>query len=287
MSRAWEHYEPIPTNSVLVHRDGRREEIPLEPPREGELVVRVQGTTTDIPGNRGAVVEIVAVQEKDDLVLGDRLWIFDRASCGHCETCRRGHGTNCPDYQRTFLPHLDVDFLVVPSWIAKRASVRLPVALSTDAGVALGAHAWVLRALRLHAPQNPLRILVLGGGASTAFLGAFLETRWPDARRILRSDATAPGFHAVSRDRDVLLEALEQPADLVLCLEDVAAEDLLGLVCPGVSVVLAGTGAISMSGGLADLEATIASSRGGTPRDLEAYRKQFAAFSERWDSLAR
>jgi hypothetical protein len=285
MSRAWEHYEPIPSTTFLVHRDGRREEIPLEPPREGELVVRVHGATPSEAGNRGAVVEIVAVQEKDELVLGDRLWLFDRASCGHCETCRRGHGPSCPDYRRTFLPHLDVDHMVVPSWIAKRASVRLPVALSTEAALGMGAHAWVLRALRLHAPTNPLRILVLGGGASTRFLGALLETRWPDARRILRSDKAAPGFHAVSLDRDVLLGALEQPADLVLCLEDVAADDLLGLVCPGVCVVLAGEGELSMSGSLADLEATVAASRGGTPRDIEAFRKQFGAFSERWDSL--
>ena len=285
MSRAWEHYEPIPSTSVLVHRDGRRETIPLEPPREGELVVRVQGTSDAESGNRGAVVEIVAVQEKDELVLGDRLWLFDRASCGHCETCRRGHGTSCPDYLRTFLPHLDVDHMVVPSWIAKRASVRLPVALSTKAAVALGAHAWVLRALRLHAPSNPLRILVLGGGANGRFLGAFLETRWPDARRILRSSTAAPGFHAVSLDRETLLAALDQPADLVLCLEQAAAEDLLGLVCPGVRVVLAGEGGLAMSGSLAELEATVAASRGGTPRDLEAFRKQFGAFSERWDSL--
>lgn len=286
MRRAWEHYESIPSTTVLVHRDGRREEIPLEEPRDGELVVRVHGTSESESGNRGAVVEIVAVQEKDEFVLGDRLWVFDRASCGHCETCRRGHGTSCPDHVRTFLPNLDVEHMIVPSWIAKRASVRLPVALSTDAAIALGAHAWVLRALRLHAPSNPLRILVLGGGASTRFLGAFLETRWPDARRILRSDTTAPGFHAVSLDREVLTAALEEPADLVLCLEDVNAGDLLGLVCPGVCVVLAGTGALSMSGNLADLEATVAASRGGMPRDIDAFRKQFAAFSERWDTLA-
>lgn len=286
MSRAWEHYEPIPTSTFLLHADGRREVVPLDPPRDGELVVHVCGTSSRERGNRGAVVEILAVQEKDELVLGDRLWIFDRASCGHCEICRRGHGTLCPDFSRTFLPQLDTEHLVVPSWIAKRASVRLPTTLSTAAAVELGAHAWILRALRQHAPSNPLRILVVGGKAHARFVGAFLETRWPDARRVLWADGTAPGFHVVSTDRECLSEALQQPADLVLCLEPITGPELLEMVCPGVRVVLAGAGALSMSGSLGDLEATLASSRGGTPKDMEANRKHFAAFSERWDSLS-
>lgn len=286
MSRAWEHYEPIPTTTFLLHADGRREEVPLDPPRDGELVVYVHATSSLERGNRGAVVEILAVQEKDELVLGDRLWIFDRASCGHCETCRRGHGTLCLDFTRTFLPQLGTEHLVVPSWIAKRASVRLPTTLSTAAAVELGAHAWLLRALRQHAPTNPLRILVVGGSAQARFVGAFLETRWPDARRVLWAEGTAPGFHVVSSDRQQISEGLQQPADLVLCLDPISGRDLLELVCPGVCVVMAGAGAVTMSASLDDLEATLASSRGGTPKDMEAYRKHFAAFSERWDSVS-
>lgn len=286
MSRAWEHYEPIPTTTFLLQADGAREPLALEAPRDGELVVTVCAAHALDQGCRGAVVEVVAVQEKDELVLGDRLWLFDRASCGHCEICRRGHGTCCPDFSRAFLPRLDTVHLVVPSWIARRARVRLPVTVSTAAAVALGANAWILRALRQHAPKNPLRILVVGGEAQASFVGAFLETIWPDARRVLWADRIAAGFHAASTDLAGLREALQQPADLVLCLRPILGPELLGMVCPGVSVVLAGEGVLSMSESLGDLEATVASSRGGTPGDLESFRKHFAAFSERWDSLA-
>lgn len=284
MRRAWEHYEPIPSTTALVRPDGERAVIPLEEPRDGELVVRVLGISHADRGGRGAVVEIVAVQEKDPLVLGDRLWLFDRASCGHCEICRRGHGTSCPDYLRSFLPLLDVEHLVVPSWIAKRGSVRLPEAASTSGALALGSHAWILRALRLHAPGNPLRVLVLGGGEDAAFLGALLETRWPDARRVLRSPAPAPGYHGVALDPEALLEGLGQGADLVVCLEEFLASELSGLVAPGVHVVQAGEGSLVGAEGLSELEATVASSRGAQPVDLEAFRRQFAAFCERWDS---
>jgi len=284
MSRAWEHYEPIPTVSRRRLQDGSVAVVPLADPRDGELVVRVvapAGASDRVFA--GAVVEVVAVQEKDELVLGDRLWVFDRAPCGHCETCRRDHGTMCPDANRVLVPGFDVDVAILPAWIARRGRVRLPVALSDAAAAAMGEHAWILRALHLHAPANPLRILVVGDGAASEFAGIFLETRWPDARRIRWGAGGADGFHASESAPDRILAELEHPADLVLCLRDVAGSELAGLVAAGARVVLAGGATLRDGSALWGREAVVAASTGAVPDDLEGFRKQFAAFSARWD----
>lgn len=284
MSRAWEHYEPIPTSSRRRLPDGGFETVPLAAPRDGELVVRVAAAAgAGERGFAGAVVEVVAVQEKDELVLGDRLWVFDRAPCGHCETCRRDHAPLCPDASRVLVPGFDVDVVVLPAWIARRGRVRLPVALSDAAAAAMGDHAGILRALRLHAPSNPLRILVVGDGEASEFAGIFLETRWPDARRVRWGAGASDGYHASESGTGPILVALEHPADLVLCLRDVVGSELAELVAPGAVVLLVGGSMLRDGSDLWRRESTVAASTGAVPDDLEAFRKQFAAFSERWD----
>jgi|GEM_PF-6183626 len=285
MSREWIHIEPIPETSRVVRDDGTESVEALRAPRDGELVVRVlrkwKGTGLS---PEGAIVEIVAVQETDELVVGDRLAVFDRASCGHCETCRRDHASLCPDAARILIPSFDAEFLVVPAWIARRGRVRLPQALSNGAAAVLGEYAWLLRALRLHAMANPLRILVFGEGGCIPFLGAFLEARWPDARRVLWSGRSAIGFHAEVSSKDAVLAALEEPADLVLALAAVDGDDLATILAPGGRILLAGGAAMRNPDSLWRREAVVASSEGAVSGDMDAWRKSFEAFSERWDA---
>jgi len=288
MSRTWEHLEPIPRETRVTAPDGTESVEPLREPREGELVVRILATVASadvvIPG---AVVEVVAVQEKDELVVGDRLWIFDRAPCGHCEICRRGFSANCPDAARVLIPSFASEFLVVPAWIARRGRVRLPMALSDASASELGSGAWILRALHLHACANPLRILVVADGPSAQLAGILIETRWPDARRVLCSETSAEGYHRSSIDPTEILAGLEHPADLVLCLRSVQDERIRPLIGPGARILLAGGASLETSESLWSTEAMVGSSVGAVPSDLEDYRKYFAAFSMRWDALGR
>lgn len=288
MSGEWIRIDSIPGTTTVRREDGTESVEPLRDPRDGELVVRVLRpwkSSGCAPG--GAVVEVVAAQEHDELVVGDRLVAFDRASCGMCETCRRGHASLCPDAARIFVPSFEAGYIVLPSWIARRGRVRLPQTLSDDAASLLGRNAWLLRALRLHGVDNPLRILVLGCGDSEMFLGALLESVWPDARRVLRGDHPVEGFHAVETTVDRLRDALGEPADLVLTLVDVDGRELQPLVAPGGRIVLAGTAKLGNPEALWLREAATVSSQGAVSGDMEAWRRFFEAFSSRWDGAGQ
>lgn len=285
MSGEWIRIDSIPGSTTVRREDGTESVEPLRDPRDGELVVRVRRSWKDSKRSpAGAVVEIVAAQEHDELVVGDRLVAFDRASCGMCETCRRGHAPLCPDAGRVLVPSYDADHLVLPSWIARRGRVRLPQALSDEAAFVLGRNAWLLRASRLHGVANPLRILVLGRDDAVPFLGSFLETVWPDARRVLRGDRSVDGFHAVEAIEDRLRDALGEPADLILSLVDVDGDELRSLVAPGGRIVLAGTATLGNPEALWRREAVVVSSRGAVAGDMEAWRRCFEAFSSRWET---
>lgn len=286
MSRAWLHHEPLPLTTRVSAPDGTESVEQMRQARDGEVVVRVDRRWDACGlGPDGAVVEVLAAQEKDELVPGDRLAVFASAPCGHCETCRRGHAPLCLDAARVLVPSFRCDHLVLPAWIARRGRVRLPVALSDGAAAALGARAWVLRALRRIAPDNPLRILVLSSGAEAEFLGRLLETRWPDARRVLLGSARAEGFHAAAPDAPSALGALEFPADFVLALHDLDGAELSSVVAPGARVALARGAALSTPGALWDREVLAASATSAVGEDMEAWRRWFPAFSERWGDL--
>jgi hypothetical protein len=286
MKRAWLHHEPIPLATRVWAPDGTESVEPLRQARDGELVVRVERRWDARGlGPDGAVVEVLAAQEKDELVPGDRLAVFASAPCGHCETCRRGHATLCLDSARVLVPSFRCQYLVLPAWIARRGRVRLPVTLSDGAAAAMGARAWVLRALRRLAPDNPLRILVLANGSEAEFLGRLLETRWPDARRVLLGSAGVEGFHASAPDPHSALAALEFPADFVLALRDLDGAELSPVVAPGARLALARGAALTTPGALWDREVLAASATSAVVEDMEAWRRWFPAFSERWGDL--
>jgi len=285
MSRAWLHHEPIPAATRVRTADGTESVEPLREARDGELVVRVD-RAWDAAGRGpdGAVVEVLAAQEKDELVPGDRLAVFASAPCGHCETCRRGHAPLCLDAARVLVPSFRSQYLVLPAWIARRGRVRLPTALSDSAAAALGERSWMLRALRRIAPDNPLRILVLADASESGFLGRLLETRWPDARRVLLGSGEAEGFHAVVPDAASALSALEFPADFVLALRDLDGVGLASVVAPGARVALARGAVLRTPEALWSREVLVASASSAVPEDMEGWRRWFPAFSERWGS---
>ena len=285
MSGEWIRLDSIPGTTRFRREDGTESVEPLRDPRDGELVVRVLRSWKGWGRSpAGAVVEVVAAQEHDELVVGDRLAVFDRASCGMCETCRRGHAPLCPDAERVLVPSFDADYLVLPPWIARRGRVRLPQVVSDDAAFALGRNVWLLRALRLHDVTNPLRILVLGRGDAVPFLGAFLESVWPDARRVLRGDHPVDGFHAAEATADSLRDALGDPADLVLSLENADGDAIRGLFAPGGRLVLAGAATLANPDALWLREVATVSSQGAVAADLEFWRRCFEGFSSRWEN---
>lgn len=281
----WIHLGEIPVTARILNDDGTESVEPLRSPREGEIVVKVLRSWIGLTGS-GAVGEVVVAHERDELVVGDRLLLSDRAPCGHCETCRRGHPTMCPDAARALIPSFRRDLVLVPSWIARRGRVRLPFALSDEAATALGENAWILRGLRRVETSNPLRILVAGDDRPAVFLGALLETCWPDARRVLWGGGARAGYHAVVSSNEQALEALSQPADLILVLRATAGAQLGGVAASGARMVLFGDAELLEPGSLWRREITVFGSTGGVSSDIEAWRKHFEAFSQRWNGLS-
>lgn len=289
MSEDWIHIGDMPTSTRVLGEDGTESVVSLREPVEGEVVARVLESWPEAgESTPGAVVEVVVVHEKDELVLGDRLLVFDRAPCGHCESCRRGHGTLCPDFARSRVGSFRTDLLVLPAWIARRARVRLSRDVSDAAAVALGRHAWLLRGLRRIDAVNPLRMLVVGDDRSAAFLGAFLEVRWPDARRILWGRGSAAGFHAVVPTIDDAQAAsfAEQPFDLVIALRSIDGRRIASMMAPGCRILLASHAAIQEPDALWPLEAQVQSVHGATASDVDSWKKVLDAFSARWDTLS-
>ena len=288
MNEGWIHLGEMPSHSRVQREDGTESVEELRPPREGEVVARVLRDWADDRGS-GAVVEVVVAHERDELVVGDRLLLFDRAACGHCEICRRGHPTLCPDATRAVVPSFRRDLLVVPSWIVRRGRVRLPAALSDDAAAEIGRHSWILRGLRRMETPNPLRILVVGDGHPAAFLGVWLETSMPDARRVLWGRGAQAGYHVVGEGVEHVLEALSQPADIVLALRAEVFEHIDTFAAPGARVIvfdgLAEERGIDIAG-LCRREISVVASRGGVAADIEAWRRCFESFSQRWSGFA-
>lgn len=289
MREDWIHIGDMPTSARILAEDGTESVEPLREPVEGEVVVRVLESWPEAgESTPGAVVEVVVVHEKDELVLGDRLLVFDRAPCGHCETCRRGHGTLCPDFARSRVGSFRSDLLVLPAWIARRARVRLTRNVSDAAAVALGRHSWILRGLRRIDAVNPLRMLVVGDDLPAAFLGAFLEVRWPDARRILWGRGGTAGFHAVVPmiDDAQATAFAEQPFDLVIALRSFDGRRIASMMAPGCRIVLASQAVVVETDALWPLEAQIQSVHGSVPSDVDSWKKVLEAFSARWETLS-
>lgn len=285
MSGEWIHLGEMPLSARVRGEDGTESVEALRHPRDGEIVARVLRDWTGDRGS-GAVVEVVAAHERDELVVGDRLLLSDRAPCGHCEICRRGHHTLCPDASRVVVPSFRRDLVLVPAWIARRGRVRLPAALSDDAAAAIGQHSWILRGLRRSDAPNPLRILVVGDDRPAAFLGAWLETCLPDARRVLWGRGAAAGYHAVSETLERTQDASLQPVDLILALRTDALACVESVAAPGCRVVLFDDVQRIDGGEMCRREISMVASRGAVAADIDSWRRYFEAFSQRWSGFA-
>lgn len=284
MSGEWCHLGEMPTEARILGDGGEPIVEALRGPRAGELVVRVLAAWSECWNHApaGGVVEVIAAQDTDELVPGDRLLVFDRAPCGHCETCRRGHGTHCPDAERILVPSFRRDLMILPAWIARRGRVRLPQRLSDAAALQLGMHSWILRGLKSMLDANPLRILVIGEGESADMAGLLLEIRWPDSRRVLLGRSRGVGYHAVVDTEASALDALGQPADLVVALASNGLSRML--VAAGAKILVLEGAKLADALDLWALEVTVQGSRGALPADVDAWRKYFEPFSERWES---
>jgi hypothetical protein len=122
----------------------------------------------------------------------------------------------------------------------------------------------------------------LADGFDAAFLGRLLETRWPDARRVLFGATPAEGFHAAAGEVSAALDALEFPADFVLAAHDLDGASIASLVAPGARVSLARGAQVRTPDALWSREVLVASATSAVPEDLESWRRWFPAFSERW-----
>lgn len=283
MSREWVQKEILPAATRLRATGG--DSAPLPEAGDGEMVVRNLVDFRNHHGWRGAVSEVVRIQDREELVVGDRILVFDRAPCGQCERCRRGQATLCADVARVFECGFDRDFSVLPSWIARRGRVRLPVLLGDGAASELGRVSAIVRAMGHLAPDNPLRILVVGRIDLRA-IGILLETRWPDARRVVWGGGGAEGCHGVFEDSGDVLEELGEPADFALVLEDIRGEELAPLVCPGCVVALLHQARILEPSPLWAQECVLAASVGAVPTDIENWRRWFPALAPRLEEIS-
>ncbi|MDQ7818949.1 MAG: alcohol dehydrogenase catalytic domain-containing protein [Armatimonadota bacterium] len=176
--------ETLPaTTRAVVYRgpsDLRVEEVPLQPPQAGELLVRVRacglcpGEVMDwymarkaplVPGHEVVAEVVRAGAGAEAFAPGDRVFVHHHAPCLACRACRRGDYVHCPTFRRTRLvPGGLAEYALVPAEIV-RADVRaLPPALSDEAATFVEPLACAVKACRRAGLGPGDRVVVIGLG---------------------------------------------------------------------------------------------------------------------------
>jgi len=112
--------------------------------------------------------EVVEVGEGVDRVkVGDRVFVSHHVPCGNCRYCLAGHETVCDTLRTTnFDPGGFAEFVRVPSINVKHGVFTLPDEVSDDEGVFVEPLACVVRGQRLANFRPGGTVLVIGSGVA-------------------------------------------------------------------------------------------------------------------------
>ena len=98
---------------------------------------------------------------------GERVCVTHHVPCNRCALCLRGDHTACEMLKHTnFDPGGFAEFIRLPAVNVERGTLRLPDAVSDDAGVFIEPLGCVLRGWRRFRMTPGLSVLVVGSGAS-------------------------------------------------------------------------------------------------------------------------
>ena len=98
---------------------------------------------------------------------GERVCVTHHVPCNRCALCLRGDHTACEMLKRTnFDPGGFAEFIRLPAVNVERGTLRLPDAVSDDAGVFIEPLGCVLRGWRRFRMTPGLSVLVVGSGTS-------------------------------------------------------------------------------------------------------------------------
>lgn len=243
---------PTATRAVVFHRsdDLRLEQLPLRPPADGEMLVRIRACGL-CPGEamgwymarkapltlgHEPVGEVVLVGDgAAGFVPGDRVFIHHHAPCLVCRACRRGDHVHCATWRRSHLiPGGVSEFALVPAEIVRGDTLRVPSGLSDEAATFIEPLACVVKSLQRAGLRAGDRVLVIGLGVM-GMLHLLLARRL-GAEMVIGAD----------RVPSRLLRAQEAGADAVV---DVTQQDLRDAVLArtggaGADVVIVGPGTV-------------------------------------------
>jgi L-iditol 2-dehydrogenase len=218
--------------SVQVVAIGRFEfrEMPVQPPRENDVLIRVEVTglcRTDLKivrvGHRDLVLPRVPGEEVVGTVAavgwgvrrlkpGDRVYVYPGVWCGQCPACRAGAENLCRGMQIMGF-HRDGGFgphVTVPA----QSVIPLPAGLAFDEAVLAEPLSCVLNALELGRLQAGEHIGIWGAGPAGTLLA-----------RAARALGAHPRNIEPDRRRRELIGGLEKPGDVRFDVAVVAVGD--------------------------------------------------------------
>ncbi len=177
-------------------------EVPLEPPRGEELLVRIEAATTcgtDLKVYRRGghprmlrapcpfgheMAGVIAASGSDQRLWreGERVVIANSAPCGECRDCARGRFNLCSDLE--YLNGAFAEYVLVPERFARRSVYRIPdhltpeiAALTEPLACAVRCVASVERFLAKAEATGPPTVIVYGAGPLGLLLVALLAER--------------------------------------------------------------------------------------------------------------
>ena len=125
------------------------------------------GSAPRVLGHEVTGVVAEAGDGVDGFRVGDRVCVTHHVPCNRCALCLRGDHTACEMLKRTnFDPGGFAEFIRLPAVNVERGTLRLPDAVSDDAGVFVEPLGCVLRGWRRFRMAPGLSVLVVGSGMS-------------------------------------------------------------------------------------------------------------------------
>jgi L-iditol 2-dehydrogenase len=170
--------------AVVLERPGEMSirQIPLPVPGSGDLVIKVEATTTcgtdlkayrrghpmiPMPGGLGHEYSgiVVAVGENAPFEVGQAVMGVHSAPCQHCYWCVRNQENLCETIMKTMVLGSYSEFLLIPSRIAKLNVFEKPAELSFEEASLLEPLACVAQGIQLLPLRHDSSVLVIGPGA--------------------------------------------------------------------------------------------------------------------------
>jgi len=162
------------SGEVRVH------DVPLPPPADGELTVRVTAcgicasetlrwyADSKAPFVLGhePVGEVVALGATAPFAIGQRVFVHHHAPCMHCRQCRRGDYVQCQTWRSSKLyPGALSQFMTVPRGNVAHDVLAVPDDVSDERATLIEPLATVVKSVRRSGLRAGDRVLVVGLGA--------------------------------------------------------------------------------------------------------------------------